>query len=71
MLRAGFRWRRYRFEREVDDQVYELWNMPDGWRACRIDYRYEPGIVRTWGGALYFPTPVAALVNAEVESWGE
>ena len=71
MLRAGFRWRRRRFEREVDDQVYEVWQMPEGWRACRIDYRHEPWNIGTWEGQLYFPTPVAALVNAEVESWGE
>ena len=71
MLRAGFRWRRHRFERVVDEQVYEVWQMPEGWRACRIDYRYDPGRVGTWDGELYFPTPVAAMVNAEIESWGE
>lgn len=71
MMRAGFRWRRHRFERVVDDQVYEVWQMPEGWRACRIDYRYEFLCVGTWDGELYFPTPAAALVNAEVESWGE
>lgn len=71
MMRAGFRWRCDRFERVVDDQVYEVWQMPEGWRACRIDYRYDPGRVGTWDGELYFPTPVAAMVNAEVESWGE
>lgn len=71
MLRAGFRWRRHRFEREIDDQVYEVWQMPEGWRAYRFDYRYDPWNIGTWEGQLYFPTPVAALVNAEVESWGE
>lgn len=71
MVRAGFRWRRYRFEKVVDDQVYEVWQMPEGWRACRIDYRYESLHVGTWDGEMHFPTPVAALANAEVESWGE